>query len=128
MCDYSLEMYESRTAQESEIYVTTRFPSGSIGFTAPSDCSTAICVSYGTKMTLENLPLHLQQELGVSSIESVVFARVEGNFHHDGVRFENGQTVLLQKLGVGVFGNLVGEEKKIAEHAPVKQTLVEPAE
>ena len=32
MCDYSLEMYGSRPAREGEIYVTTRFPSGSIGF------------------------------------------------------------------------------------------------
>ena len=37
MCDYSLEMYGSRPAREGEIYVTTRFPSGSIGFASAGD-------------------------------------------------------------------------------------------
>jgi hypothetical protein len=31
MCDYSFEMYASRPAREFELYVTTRFPTGSIG-------------------------------------------------------------------------------------------------
>jgi len=37
MCDYSLEMYASRPARASEKYVTTRFPSGSIGLASPGD-------------------------------------------------------------------------------------------
>jgi hypothetical protein len=42
MCDYSLEMYGSRPAREGEIYVTTRFPSGSIGFASAGDPRTAV--------------------------------------------------------------------------------------
>jgi hypothetical protein len=45
MCDCSLEMYASRPAREFEKYVTTRFPSGSIGVAASSDCRTAVCNS-----------------------------------------------------------------------------------
>jgi hypothetical protein len=140
MCDYSLELYATRPAQESEIYVTTRFPSGSIGFAAPGDCTTAVCVSYGTKLTLENLPAEVQQELDVGPMEGVVFARVDG-LHHDGVRFANGRTVLLHRLGVGVLGSLVSDkladsekktaEQKIAEAAQARQEPripVEPAE
>jgi hypothetical protein len=135
MCDYSLELYATRPAQENEIYVTTRFPSGSIGFAAPGDCTTAVCVSYGTKMTLENLPTELQQELGVGPMEGVTFARVDG-LHHDGVRFSNGRTVLLHRLGVGVLGSLTSDhiavtEKKPSEAAPAKvetRIPVEPAE
>jgi hypothetical protein len=48
MCDYSLEMYASRPARESELYVTTKFPSGSIGLASPGDCTTAVCVQYDT--------------------------------------------------------------------------------
>ena len=55
MCDYSLEMYELRSAREGEIYVTTRFPTGSIGLTAPEDAMTAICLICGSRLMLENL-------------------------------------------------------------------------
>ena len=55
MCDYSLEMYASRPARESEKYVTTRFPSGSIGLAAPGDCTTAVCVQYDTHLKLEGI-------------------------------------------------------------------------
>jgi hypothetical protein len=134
MCDYSLEFYATRQAQENEVYVTTRFPSGSMGFAAPGDCTTAVCVTYGTKMTLENLPPELQQELGIGPIEAVTFARIEEGLHHDGVRFANGRTVLLHRLGVGVLGSMVSDtipERKEAakEAAPaVKRIPVEPAE
>jgi hypothetical protein len=37
MCDYSLEMYASRPAREGEIYVITRFPSGSVGLASAGD-------------------------------------------------------------------------------------------
>jgi hypothetical protein len=131
MCDYSLEFYATRQARENEVYVTTRFPSGSMGFAAPGDCATAVCVAYGTKMTLENLPPELQQDLAIGPIESVVFARVEESLHHDGVRFANGQTVLLHRLGVGVLGSMASDtptEKKIADPAPAQEVHLEPAE
>jgi hypothetical protein len=44
MCDYSLEMYGSRPAREGELYVITRFPSGSIGFISAGDPRTAVCL------------------------------------------------------------------------------------
>src|SRR5260370_16388430 len=49
MCDYSLEMYGSRPAREGELYVTTRFPSGSIGFASPGDPRTAVCMQCDTR-------------------------------------------------------------------------------
>ena len=69
MCDYSLEMYASRPAQESEKYVTIRFPSGSIGLAVPGDCKTAVCVQYDTPLTLENVRDDLQVRFGVKSEE-----------------------------------------------------------
>jgi hypothetical protein len=104
MCDYSLEFYATRQAQDNEVYVTTRFPSGSMGFAAPGDCTTAVCVSYGTRMTLENLPPELQQDLGVGPIESVVF-------------------------GVGVLGAMASDTPlPQRKAAPVERIPVEPAE
>ncbi|MDB5595217.1 MAG: hypothetical protein JWM36_2178 [Hyphomicrobiales bacterium] len=102
MCDYSLEMYGSRPARESERYVTTRFPSGSIGLTAPGDCGTAICVQYDTPLVLENIPKEVQAALNLRDIEEAVFIRLDHGAYRDGLRFANGRQVSLQQLSTGV--------------------------
>lgn len=128
MCDYSLEMYASRPARESEKYVTTRFPSGSIGLAAPGDCSTAVCVLYDTKLNLEGISADLQTRLGVEASEAVVFARLEHGAYRDGVRFGNGKEISLQLLGSGVAVTLVPARAAAPETAPEKQEILEPAE
>jgi len=102
MCDYSLEMYASRPARESEKYVTTRFPSGSIGLAAPGDCTTAVCVQYDTRLRLEGISPDLQSRLGIRAQEDVVFARLEHGAYRDGIKFTNGKEVSLQLVGAGV--------------------------
>ncbi|MGO9389216.1 hypothetical protein [Rhodoblastus sp.] len=130
MCDYSLEMYASRPAREGEIYVTTRFPSGSIGLAAPGDCTTAVCVSYGTQLNLENLPADLQETLKVSASEKIVFTRLESGLHHDGIKFANGSEMPLHRLGAGVLASLVDVEKPVAKEIVHEERVVElePAE
>jgi hypothetical protein len=107
MCDYSLEMYASRPARESERYVTTRFPSGSVGFASPGDTSCAICVQYDTRLVLEDIPQHVQAQCGVSPKETVTFARIETGAYHDAIRFADGRVLSLQHLGPGVSASLV---------------------
>ena len=132
MCDYSLEMYASRPARESEKYVTTRFPSGSIGLAAPGDCSTAVCVLYDTKLNLEGISSDLQTRLGVQAGEQVVFARLEHGAYRDGVRFGNGKEISLQLLGSGVGVDARGCARRICpaepETAPARREVFEPAE
>jgi hypothetical protein len=120
MCDYSLEMYASRPARESEKYVTTRFPSGSIGLAVPGDCTTAVCVQYDTHLELEGISSDLQSRLGVGGEESVVFARLEHGAYRDGVKFANGKEISLQLLGSGV-------SVKLAE-VPAKREVVRERE
>jgi hypothetical protein len=104
MCDYSLEAYRSRPTQLGEIYETHQFPSYSIGFIAPGDPSTAICMACDTKLRLEGIPERVQRANAISANEDVTFTRLEKGPHHDGVRFANGAEVTLQALGVGVKG------------------------
>jgi hypothetical protein len=127
MCDYSLEMYASRPARESERYVTTRFPSGSVGLAAPGDCTTAVCVQYDTHLKLENISGDLQTRLGVKAEEDVVFARLEHGAYRDGVRFTNGKEVSLQLLGSGVGATLMALAKPIAAsvEAEVRSDILE---
>src|SRR6476620_2988885 len=104
MCDYSLEAYRSRPARLGKRYKTHRFESYSIGFIAPGDPSTAVCMAYDTKLRLEGIPEVVQRSLCVSANEDVTFTRLEGGPHHDGLRFSNGAEVALQMLGPGVKG------------------------
>ena len=96
MCDYSLEMYRSRPAQLGELYETHQFGSLSVGFIAPGDPSTAVCMAYDTTLKLEGIPERIQRNKHVSANEDVTFARLENGAHHDGVRFANGAEVTLQ--------------------------------
>jgi hypothetical protein len=106
MCDYSLEAYRSRPAQLGERYETHVFESSSIGFVAPGDPSTAVCMECDMKLRLEGIPERVQRNKRVSANEDVTFTRIEKGFHHDGVRFGNGAEVTLQELGPGVKGHL----------------------
>jgi hypothetical protein len=106
MCDYSLETCRSRPAQLGERYETHLFPSYSIGFIAPGDPLTAICMACDMKLRLEGIPERVQRAKAVSANEDVTFTRLEKGFHHDGVRFANGVEATLQELGPGVKGYL----------------------
>jgi hypothetical protein len=112
MCDYSLEMYASRPARESERYVTTKFPSGSVGLASPGDCTTAACVQYDTRLKLADISSDLQTWLGVRNHEEVVFTRLDYRRYADGIRFANGKEISLQLLGPGVSITLVQKEQK----------------
>jgi len=107
MCDYSLEMYGSRPARESERYETVRFPSGSVGLASPGDCGTAVCVQYDTRLRLENIPLHIQASLRVSATEEVTFVRLDHGAYRDGIRFRNGKEMSIQQLNSGVSAVVV---------------------
>jgi hypothetical protein len=117
MCDYSLEMYGSRLAEESERCLTTRFPSGSIGLTMPGDCGTAVCVPYETRLTIDGVSRDLQTLCGVPAIADAVFVRLDHGAYRDGLRFENGREVSLQQLGTGVGVSIMRIPAKVT--APV---------
>jgi hypothetical protein len=110
-------MYGSRPARESERYVTTRFPSGSIGLVSPGDCNTAVCVQYDTPLVLENIPREVQSALGIREIEEATFIRLDHGAYRDGVRFGNGRQVSLQQLstGVGAVVTSLLEAKKLVK-------------
>ena len=105
MCDYSLEMYGSRPAREGELYVTTRFPSGSIGFAAPGDPRIPVCVQCDTKVVLTDIPAAMQKTYGIGPEVETVFAQRETGLYRDGLRLKDGRFVSLQDLppGVGAY-------------------------
>jgi hypothetical protein len=108
VCDYSLEIYRSRPAVQGEQYTLHRFRSGTIGFVAPADCATAVCMPAGARLRLEGLNEAMQRALNVGPAEAVEVIRLphRGRTHRDGIRFADGREVLLQSLNVGATATL----------------------
>ena len=104
MCDYSLELYRSRPAAQEEQYTLHRFPSGTMGFVAGTDCETAVCMPAGARLSLEGINETVQRAFSIGPAEEVAMTRLEvtGHAHRDAVRFGNGREVLLQSLNAGV--------------------------
>ena len=102
MCDYSLESYRTRPAQNGEKYVITRFEGGSVGLASPGDCSTAVCVPSDTQLRLEGIPEALQNKFGVGPYEEVTFVHLDHGRYRDGIKFRNGAEVTLQQLEPGI--------------------------
>lgn len=119
MCDYSLAALRTRLASVGEQLVTYRFPTGSLGMTTPAELEMykpefhgwwssfdanqvpcAICIPHGSQLLLSDIPERLQQKLGIGESEEVTFIQMsaEEGRHRDGVRFRNGQEILLQRL------------------------------
>ena len=128
MCDYSIEIYGSRPAQEGERYETHRFPSGAVGFVSPGDKSKAICFQCDTRVRLIDIPQEMQEKLGIGSEIAVVFAQRDVPpglsptfYYRDGVRLEDGRFVLLQDFpaGVGAYVEELLENAKIGERESV---------
>jgi hypothetical protein len=104
MCDYSLELYRSRPAVQEEQYTLHRFPSGTMGFVAGTDCETAVCLPAGARLSLEGINETVRRAFSIGAAEEVTMTRlvVTGHAHRDAVRFANGREVLLQSLNAGV--------------------------
>lgn len=122
MCDYSLEMYRSTPARQGEEYVSSRFASGTIGFTAPGDPSVAVCMACDMALQLRNIPDQLREQHRLNQTERAVFARLAGTGHRDAVRFANGSVLTLQQLGAGVEATVIDAlERKPAVKTPAKK-------
>ena len=133
MCDYSLFAIPNRLAKEQEDLVAHRFPTGSMGLASPADLRRnaelrqrgsggswwsaikgfftipktepvpAVCIPPGARLQLQDIPVRLQQELGVGAQEDVVFTQTSAsvNTYRDAVRFANGRELNLQELREG---------------------------
>ena len=114
MCDYSLEMYGSRPAREGERYVTTRFPSGSMGLAAPGQPGTAVCMACDTKLAISEIPAELAARHGFAEREEAIFVRLDSGVYRDGLRFANGVELAAAAAGRRVDGAGAGGAGKAA--------------
>ena len=106
MCDYSLQHVKSRSAKVGETLRTRHFNSGTIGFAAPEDANTAVCVLPGTELAFARaVSCRPRGLLGwkASTVKqtTAVFRQINKDnlhTHHDALEFPDGQIVLLTDL------------------------------
>ena len=79
----------------------------------------AVCIPPGARLHLQDIPVRLQQELGVGPAEDVVFTQTSAsvNTYRDAVRFGNGRELNLQELREGQRVRVVS--LALAEPMPV---------
>ena len=109
MCDYSLHSVKSRPAKVGDKLTTRNFNTGTRGFAAPEDASTAVCVLPGTELAFARaVSCRPRGLLGwkASTVKqtTAIFRQINKDVplaHHDALEFPNGRMVLLTDIGEG---------------------------
>jgi hypothetical protein len=109
MCDYSLHSVKSRPAKVGDKLTTRNFNTGTRGFAAPEDASTAVCVLPGTELAFAK-----EVRCGRSGFfgwkvnpvnhTTAIFRQInkdEPLTHHDALEFPDGQIVRLTDVFEG---------------------------
>ena len=104
MCDYSLQTVRSRPARVGDKLTTHHFNTGTIGFAAPEDANTAVCVLPGTELAFATA-IRCRRPRGLFGWMANMIAHTTAIFrqvnkdnprtHHDALEFPDGQIVLL---------------------------------
>lgn len=107
MCDYSLQNVKSRPARVGDKLTTRNFGTGTRGFAAPEDPTTAVCVLPGTELAFTEeivvggAGMGEPRKLG---FDTAIFRQVDKDQpyrHHDALEMPNGETVLLTMIAEG---------------------------
>src|SRR3954463_13258210 len=110
MCDYSLQNVKTRSAKVGDKLATRNFGTGTRGFAAPEDATTAVCVLPGTELAFsKEVACTASGFYGFGAthrmaFRTAIFRQVnkdQPRVHHDALEFPNGQVVLLTDLSEG---------------------------
>jgi hypothetical protein len=128
MCDFSLQNVKSRPAKVGDKLTTVNFNTGTRGFAAPQDPTTAVCVLPGTELAFsEEVKCAPSGFFGwkARTIDSrtAIFRQINKDVprvHHDALEFPDGTCVLLTDL-------LEGQEATVLQLPAQPQTPAEEA-
>jgi len=109
MCDYSLHNVKSRPAKVGDRLTTHHFYTGTRGFAAPEDASTAVCVLPGTELAFATEvrcrpSWFFSWKPKIVNHTTAIFRQInkdEPLTHHDALEFPDGQIMLLTELFEG---------------------------
>jgi hypothetical protein len=106
MCDFSLQSTQSRPARVGDRLTTYNFGTGTRGFAASEDPTTAVCLLPGTELAFSKevvVPttgLFSSGELTIGQTLAI-FRQIDKDqlrAHHDALEFPDGRVVLLTML------------------------------
>jgi hypothetical protein len=103
MCDYSLMHVKSRPASVGDKLRTSNFGTGTRGFAAPGDPTTAVCVLPGTELAFDS-GICVYGAVGPAPYKTAIFRQInrqQPHMHHDALELPDGQTMLLTFLCEG---------------------------
>ena len=103
MCDFSLHNVKSRPAKVGDKLTTHNFNTGTRGFAAPEDSTTAVCIRPGTELAFSAEVICAPSGLfgwktRTISSRTAIFRQINKDVplaHHDGLEFPDGTFVLL---------------------------------
>ena len=106
MCDYSLHNVKSRPPKVGDKLTTHNFNTGTRGFAAPEDVSTAVCVLPGTELAFAKAVMCSPRgffgwKANMVAYTTAIFRQVNKDnprTHHDALEFPDGRTVLLTEV------------------------------
>ena len=109
MCDYSLTNVRSRPARVGDKLTVRDFGTGTRGFCAPEDPSTAVCLLPGTELSYSGEVMCLATGLfpwreRALDYTTAIFRQINKDkvaAHHDALEFPDGRSVLLTLLCEG---------------------------
>jgi hypothetical protein len=109
MCDYSLQGVASRPAKVGDKLTTRNFGTGTRGFAASEERTTAVCLLPGTEIAFAKeiaveSPRFFGRSIKSMSHTTAIFRQVNKetpHVHHDSLEFPDGQMVLLTELCEG---------------------------
>ena len=108
MCDFSLHHVKSRPAKVGDKLTTINFNTGTRGFAAPEDCTTAVCILPGTELAFSEEVKCASSFFGwrtkTINFRTAIFRQINKDVpqvHHDALEFPDGTCVLLTSLAEG---------------------------
>jgi hypothetical protein len=108
MCDFSLHHVKSRPAKVGDKLTTRNFNTGTRGFAAPEDSTTAVCILPGTELAFSAEVIYASRVYGwktrTISSRTAIFRQINKDVpqaHHDALEFPDGTFVLLTYLHEG---------------------------
>src|SRR5262252_3952776 len=111
MCDFSLHHFKSRPAKVGDKLRTVNFNTGTRGFAAPEDSTTAVCILAGTELAFSEEVKCAPTPFGFSSwrTKTLIFGAVifghtnkaQPRLHHEPLVFPDDTCFLLTDCGEG---------------------------
>ena len=123
MCDYSLMHVKSRPASVGDRLRTSNFGTGTRGFAAPGDPTTAVCVLPGTELAFDS-EIRAYGACGPTRHKTAIFRqinRAQPHMHHDALELPDGQTLLLTFLCEGQEATVLQLPAKPANEAEARE-------